>query len=42
MDQIKNQKFRTYFAVLKNQYADTETAKSLMGSCSYFGYFMKR
>ncbi len=42
MDQIKNQKFRTYFAVLENQYADTETAKSLMGSCSYFGYFMKR
>ncbi|KPH11385.1 hypothetical protein [Chryseobacterium sp. ERMR1:04] len=42
LDEIKNQKFRTYFAMIKNQYADTETAKGLMGSCSYFGYFMKR
>lgn len=41
LDDIKNQKFRTYFAMLKNQYADTETAKGLMGSCSYFGYFMR-
>lgn len=41
LDQIKNQKYRTYFAMLKSQYTDTETAKSLMGSCSYFGYFMK-
>jgi hypothetical protein len=41
LDQIKNQKYRTYFAMLKTQYADTETAKNLMGSCSYFGYFMK-
>jgi hypothetical protein len=41
LDDIKNQKFRTYFAMLKSQYSDTETAKNLMGSCSYFGYFMK-
>jgi len=41
LDQIKNQKYRTYFALLKSQYSDTETAKGLMGSCSYFGYFMK-
>lgn len=41
LDQIKNQKYRTYFAMLKSQYADTETAKNLMGSCSYFNYFMK-
>ncbi|MFC3160453.1 hypothetical protein ACFOEQ_20050 [Chryseobacterium arachidis] len=41
LDQIKNQKYRTYFAMLKTQYAQTETAKSLMGSCSYFSYFMK-
>ncbi|WP_295223155.1 hypothetical protein [uncultured Chryseobacterium sp.] len=41
LDQIKNQKYRTYFALLKNQYANTETAKELMGSCSYFGYFMR-
>lgn len=42
LDDIRNQRFRTYFAQLKTQYADTETAKSLMGSCSYFNYFMKR
>ncbi|EJL76162.1 hypothetical protein [Chryseobacterium populi] len=41
LDQIKNQKYRTYFALLKTQYADTEAAKGLMGSCSYFSYFMK-
>lgn len=41
LDQIKNQKYRTYFAMLKTQYAETETAKNLMGSCSYFSYFMK-
>lgn len=41
LNDIKNQKFRTYFAMLKTQYADTQTAKNLMGSCSYFGYFMK-
>lgn len=41
MDQIKNQQYRTYFAMLKTQYANTETARSLMGSCSYFDYFMK-
>ncbi|MDH6252012.1 hypothetical protein M2347_001739 [Chryseobacterium sp. H1D6B] len=41
MDETKNQKYRTYFAMLKNQYKDTETVKDLMGSCSYFSYFMK-
>ncbi|MBB4806521.1 hypothetical protein HNP38_001817 [Chryseobacterium defluvii] len=42
LHEIKNQKFRTYFALLKTQYADTETSRSLMGSCSYFNYFMKK
>ncbi|MGI9581826.1 hypothetical protein ACR1PO_11480 [Chryseobacterium sp. RRHN12] len=41
MDQLKNQKYRTYFAQLKAQYSDTETTKNLMGSCSYFSYFMR-
>ncbi|WP_300686084.1 hypothetical protein [Chryseobacterium sp.] len=41
MDNLKNQKYRTYFAQLKAQYSDTETTKDLMGSCSYFSYFMK-
>jgi hypothetical protein len=40
LDQIKNQKYRTYFAMLKSQYADTETEKDLLGSCTYFNYFM--
>jgi hypothetical protein len=42
LDNIRNQKYRTYFAQLKSQYADSETMKSLSGSCSYFGYFLKR
>lgn len=41
MDHLKNQKYRTYFAQLKAQYSDTETTKNLMGSCSYFSYFMR-
>jgi len=42
LNDIKNQKYRTYFALLKTQYSDTETAKDLLGSCSYFDYFMKK
>ncbi|MCU7617904.1 hypothetical protein NZ698_11910 [Chryseobacterium sp. PBS4-4] len=42
MNDLKNQKYRTYFAQLKSQYSDTETARTLLGSCSYFDYFMKR
>jgi hypothetical protein len=41
LDHLKNQKYRTYFAQLKAQYSDTETTKDLMGSCSYFSYFMR-
>lgn len=39
---LKNQKYRNYLTQLKNQYSDTETAKELLGSCTYFIYFMKR
>lgn len=42
LNNIKNQKYRTYFAQLKAQYSDTEAARTLLGSCSYFNYFMKR
>ncbi|ROI02091.1 hypothetical protein EGI16_14480 [Chryseobacterium sp. G0240] len=42
LNNLRNQKYRTYFAQLKTQYSDTEVAKDLMGSCSYFSYFMKR
>lgn len=42
LNNLRNQKYRTYFTQLKAQYSDTEVAKGLMGSCSYFSYFMKR
>ena len=38
----KNEKFRTYFHQLKNNYSNTQTVKDLRGSCSYFDYFMKK
>lgn len=41
-DLMKNQKFRKYFNLLKSQYATTQTAQNLRGSCSYFDYFMKK
>ena len=42
MDQIKNQKYRTYFAELKKNYQETETSRALETSCSYYNYFLKR
>ena len=42
MDQSKNQKYRTYFAELKKNYAETQTSKGLQGTCSYYDYFMKK
>ena len=42
MDQLKNEKYRTYFEQLKKNYADTQISKGLMGSCSYYSYFMKK
>lgn len=42
IDAIKNQKYRSYFAQLKQKYSGTQTAKSLQGSCSYYDYFMKK
>lgn len=38
----KNQNFRTYFAELKKNYMDTETAKGLQKTCSYFAYYTTR
>ncbi|MBS9780984.1 MAG: hypothetical protein KGV56_00645 [Gammaproteobacteria bacterium] len=38
----KNDKFRTYFKVLKKDYADTYTVKQLESSCSYFKHFMSK
>ncbi len=42
LTQTKNQKYRTYFAELKKNYSNTQTSKSLQGSCSYYDYFMKK
>lgn len=42
LTQTKNQKYRTYFAELKKNYSQTQTSKSLQGSCSYYDYFMKK
>ena len=42
LTQTKNQKYRTYFAELKKNYGNTQTSKSLQGSCSYYDYFMKK
>lgn len=39
---MKNEKFRTYFTQLTQNFGDTEAVKSLSGSCSYFDYFMKK
>lgn len=38
----KNQKFKTYFARLKQNYAQSQTAKSLMSHCLYFDFYMKK
>ncbi len=42
LQQTKQQQYKTYFSLLKNQYSHTQTAKELMGNCSYFDYFMKK
>lgn len=41
MNQLKNEKYRTYFAEMKKNYGDTQTSKGLQGTCSYYDYFMK-
>ena len=38
----KNTAYRTYFALLKNQFADTQTSQQLKGSCSYYSYFLSK
>ncbi|MEC5394088.1 hypothetical protein [Bergeyella sp. RCAD1439] len=38
----KNGNYRTYFTELKQNYADTETSRKLMGQCSYYNYFMQK
>lgn len=38
----KNSAYRTYFAQIKNQFADTQTSQQLKGSCSYYSYFLSK
>ncbi len=38
----KHKNYKKYFALMKKDFADTETSRQLMGSCSYYGYFMRR
>lgn len=42
LDAAKNQKFRSYFTQLKQSYSNTQTSKSLAGSCSYYSYFLTK
>ena len=42
LDRTKNQKYSTYFADLRKNYSQTQTSKSLQGSCSYYDYFLKK
>lgn len=42
MSTIKNQKYRSYFTILKNEYQDTETSKKLSGSCLYYQHFLSQ
>ena len=39
---VKNEKYRTYFTQLKNNYSHTQTSKALQGSCSYYDYFLRK
>ncbi|WP_417430908.1 hypothetical protein [Halpernia sp.] len=42
LNKIKNAQFRTYFATLKKDYAETKTVKDLRSSCLYFKYYMTK
>jgi hypothetical protein len=42
LDGTKRKDYRKYFAMLKNQYGDTQTAKDLNLGCTYFSYFLKQ
>ncbi|QIG89608.1 hypothetical protein G6R40_07980 [Chryseobacterium sp. POL2] len=39
LNKTKNDKYRTYFAQLKQNYADTQSFKDLQSSCLYFKYY---
>ncbi|SKB93702.1 hypothetical protein SAMN05660477_01923 [Soonwooa buanensis] len=39
IDKTKNDKYRTYFAQLKQNYADTQSFKDLQSRCLYFKYY---
>lgn len=41
LNNAQNEKFRTHMANLAKNYGNTQTSKSLQGSCSYYDYFLK-
>lgn len=42
LESTKRKDYRKYFAMLKNQYGDTQTSKDLNLGCSYYSYFLKQ
>ncbi len=42
LDDTKNDSYRKYFSILKKDYSQTETSKKLIGSCSYYSYFLMK
>lgn len=41
-NQTKNEKFRTYFSLLKTNYSQTTLYKNLQSSCLYFNYYTNK
>lgn len=41
LNSVKNEKYRTYFRELKENYSTTQTSKALQSTCSYYDFFMK-
>lgn len=41
LNNMQNEKFKTHMATLAKNYSNTQTSKSLQGSCSYYDYFLR-
>jgi hypothetical protein len=41
-DARKNAKYRTYFKILKDKYADTQFYKEAIGECTYFKHYLAK
>lgn len=42
LNQVKNTRYRNFFAKLKANYAETETVRELQSSCLYFKYYLNK